>query len=132
MRAENLDRFLSATGRGLHASAIRRMGTVADRRADVISFAAGYPATELFPLEELRAIAADVLHGDGLAIQYGPTRGHAPLLEALAEEMVKRSVAAEPPDLLVTTGLADRVLPELPALRLELVQASVVERVSVQ
>ena len=104
MRAENLDRFLSATGRGLHASAIRRMGTVADRRADVISFAAGYPATGLFPLEELRAIAADVLHGDGLAIQYGPTRGHAPLLEALAEEMVKRSVAAEPPDLLVTTG----------------------------
>ena len=46
-----------------------------------------------FRSSELRAIAADLLRGDGLAIQYGPTRGHAPLLEALAEEMARRSVA---------------------------------------
>jgi 2-aminoadipate transaminase len=104
MRAEDFDRFLSDTGRGLHASAIRRMGTVAANQTDVISFAAGYPATELFPLEELRAIAADLLQGDGLVIQYGPTRGYAPLLEALAAEMSRRSVTVSEQELLITTG----------------------------
>jgi 2-aminoadipate transaminase len=104
MRAPDLDRFLSPTGRELHASAIRRMGTVAARRSDVISFAAGYPAAELFPLDELRAIATDLLGGSGDAIQYGPTRGYAPLIEALAAEMTRRHVAATPPELLITTG----------------------------
>jgi 2-aminoadipate transaminase len=100
----DVERFLSPTGRDLHASAIRRMGTVAVRRPDVISFAAGYPAAELFPLDELRAIAADLLAGGGDTIQYGPTSGYAPLVAALVEEMARREVTVSPPELLVTTG----------------------------
>src|SRR6187455_1952957 len=104
MGNDTLTRFLSSTGRELHGSAIRRMETVAARQPDLISFAAGYPAAELFPLDELRAMTADLLGGDGSAIQYGPTRGYAPLVAALAEEMGRRSVAVTPPQLLVTTG----------------------------
>lgn len=100
----NVERFLSPAGRDLHGSAIRRMGTVAARRPDVISFAAGYPAPELFPLDDLRAIAADLLAGGGDAIQYGPTRGYAPLIDALTAEMARRDVSVSAPELLVTTG----------------------------
>jgi len=104
MPLRDVERFLSPTGRDLHASAIRRMGTVASRHPDLISFAAGYPAAELFPLDELRAIAADLLGGSGDAIQYGPTRGYAPLVEALVGEMARRDVTVSAPELLVTTG----------------------------
>src|SRR5215203_5483511 len=103
MPLRDIERFLSPTGRDLHASAIRRMGTMAARQPDLISFAAGYPAIETFPLDELRAIANDVLAGDGSAIQYGPTRGHAPLVEALTAEMGRRSVVVAPDAVLVTT-----------------------------
>jgi 2-aminoadipate transaminase len=104
MRPGDIERYLSAAGRELHASAIRRMGTVADRLPGVISFAAGYPAPELFPIEELRAIAVDLLSRDGSAIQYGPTGGFGPLVDALVEEMARRSIAAAPGNVLVTTG----------------------------
>jgi len=104
MALGDLDRFLSPTGRLLHESAIRRMGTVAARQPDVISFAAGYPAPDLFPLDELRAIASDLLAGGADAIQYGPTRGHAPLIDALVGEMSRRGAAAAPEEILVTTG----------------------------
>lgn len=112
----DFDRFLSVTGRDLHASAIRRMGTVAARHEDAISFAAGYPAPEAFPLDELREIAATLLSGDARVLQYGPTRGDAPLIDALVAEMRQRGVPASPGDVLVTTGsqqgldLAARVL----------------------
>ena len=36
-------KFLSLTGRHLHESAIRRMGTVVAKAEDLVSFAAGYP-----------------------------------------------------------------------------------------
>ena len=101
----NVDRFLSPTGRDLHASAIRRMGTVVERHPDLISFAAGYPAADLFPLDELRAIAVDLLQGDGDVVQYGPTSGYTPLVEALTGEMARRGVTVTTPrELLVTTG----------------------------
>jgi 2-aminoadipate transaminase len=100
----DVDRFLSPTGRFLHASAIRRMGTVVAGQPDLISFAAGYPAPDLFPLDELRGIASDLFAGGADAIQYGPTRGHAPLIEALAGEMSRRGVTATAAELLVTSG----------------------------
>ena len=50
-------RFLSSTGRQLAESAIRRMGTVVAGATDLVSFAPGYPAPELFPWEELREIS---------------------------------------------------------------------------
>jgi 2-aminoadipate transaminase len=101
----NYERFLSSTGRQLTESAIRRMGTVVARAADMVSFAPGYPAPELFPWEDLRAIAGDLLNGSHPgALQYGPTRGYLPLLEAIVEILHERAIAVGVEDLLITSG----------------------------
>jgi 2-aminoadipate transaminase len=103
--ATNYDRFLSSTGRQLTESAIRRMGTVVSRGTDLVSFAPGYPAPELFPWDELRAISADLLSGsDSNTLQYGPTRGYPPLLESIVGILAERSITATPDELLITSG----------------------------
>ena len=99
------NRFLSTTGRQLAESAIRRMGTVVAGATDVVSFAPGYPAPELFPWEELRDISASLLNGsDPDTLQYGPTRGHAPLLDAIVDLSAERGITSTRDDLLVTSG----------------------------
>jgi 2-aminoadipate transaminase len=101
----NYERFLSSTGRQLTESAIRRMGTVVARATDMVSFAPGYPAPELFPWDDLRAIASDLLNGsDPGTLQYGPTRGYAPLLEAIVEILDERAITVGVDDLLITSG----------------------------
>jgi 2-aminoadipate transaminase len=72
-------------------------------RPEVISFAGGLPAPELFDVDGWRdafAKAAD----DRRNLQYGPTEGD-PLLRALiAGRMTQRGVPTTESDLLVTTG----------------------------
>jgi 2-aminoadipate transaminase len=99
------DSFLSAAARVMQESAIRRMGAVLGKGVDVISFAPGYPDPSTFPWEHFRATAADLLSGtDGSVLQYGPTRGFKPLLNAIIEILESRGITATPDDLLVTTG----------------------------
>ena len=99
------DRFLSKAAAQMQESAIRRMGTVLAQKRDIISFAPGYPAPETFPWSEFQEIARELLGGgDGHVLQYGPTRGYRPLLEAIGGIMANRGVPTEPERLLVTTG----------------------------
>ena len=99
------NKFLSSTGRQLAESAIRRMGTVVAGATDVVSFAPGYPAPELFPWDELRAISSSLLNGsDSDTLQYGPTRGYAPLLDAVIDLSAERGIIATRKDLLITSG----------------------------
>jgi len=101
----NYDSFLSTTGRELHESAIRKMGTIGIRVPDLISFAAGFPDPVTFPWEELRQIAAERLAGtDPTVLQYGATRGYKPLLEAIGGVMDGRRIRVSFEELLVTTG----------------------------
>jgi 2-aminoadipate transaminase len=98
-------KFLSATGRQLTESAIRRMGTVVAQTGDVVSFAPGYPDASLFPWTELREISTGLLDGhDADALQYGPTRGYKPLLESALRVLESRSVPATLEQLIVTSG----------------------------
>ena len=98
-------RFLSPTGRQLAESAIRRMGTVVARQTDLVSFAPGYPDATLFPWDDLRAMAADLLDGrDGNTLQYGPTRGYAPLLESVGGILAARGIGAGADELIITSG----------------------------
>src|SRR5262245_743490 len=72
---------------------------------EVISFAGGLPAPELFPVEAVKA-AADVAlskHGSQ-ALQYGPSEGFVPLRDWIATEMGRRGVDATASDVLVTNG----------------------------
>jgi 2-aminoadipate transaminase len=97
--------FLSPTGRHLHESAIRRMGTVAARGAEMVSFAAGYPDPASFPWEELRDLASGLLSTrDPGVLQYGPTRGYEPLIESIVEVLAARHIVATPRQVTITSG----------------------------
>ena len=99
------DRFLSPMGRHLHESAIRRMGTVLARAEDMVSFAAGYPDATLFPWDDFREIATELLSGrDGSTLQYGPTRGYQPLLETTRDLLASRGIDAAMEELIITSG----------------------------
>lgn len=99
------DRFLSRAVFTMQESPIRRMGALGVRVSDLISFAPGYPAPELFAWDTFRDVAQAVLDGsDGSVLQYGPTRGFRPLVEGLTEILAQRGIAAVPEDILVTTG----------------------------
>jgi len=85
-------------------SSIREMLKMTER-PDVISFAGGLPAPELFPVEHIRAAAERVLGECGArAFQYGVSEGIAPLREQIAVEMSRRRVACAADDILITTG----------------------------
>jgi 2-aminoadipate transaminase len=101
----NYDDFLSRAAGQMQGSAIRRMGTVLAQSQDIISFAPGYPAPETFPWPDFTAITRDLLTGaDGSTLQYGPTRGYKPLLEAITGIMAARGAQTSIERLLVTTG----------------------------
>lgn len=72
---------------------------------DVISFAGGLPAPELFPVRAFEEACAHVLRTDGQkALQYSLTEGFGPLKEALAEKMGKYGVVCEPNNIVLTNG----------------------------
>ena len=101
----NYNAFLSTTGRELHESAIRKMGTLGVRIPDLVSFAAGFPDPVTFPWDDLREISNELLSGrDGTVLQYGATRGYKPLLESIVEVMAGRNIRTTIDELLVTTG----------------------------
>lgn len=99
------DEFLSPAGRHLHESATSRMGTVAALNVDLVSFAAGFPDQSSFPWRELSEIARELLVcGEGAALQYGPTRGHAPLMESILGMLDARGIRTSLEELIITTG----------------------------
>ncbi|MBB5503544.1 PLP-dependent aminotransferase family protein [Paraburkholderia sp. MM5384-R2] len=73
-------------------------------RPGMISFAGGYPASDLFDRAGLDAAAARASQQPTLCLQYGPTDGIAILKEQLAQLMARRGTPCAPTDLLVTTG----------------------------
>lgn len=72
---------------------------------DIISFAGGLPAPELFPVREFDEACRFVLANEGqIALQYSPTEGYVPLKEWLAETMSKYSIWVEPENILLVNG----------------------------
>ena len=101
----NYEPFLSLQGARLRESAIRKMSAVLTQTKDVVSFAPGYPAEELFAWETFREIANEVLSGaDGKVLQYGATRGYRPLLDVIVTIMAGRGITTTLEQLIVTTG----------------------------
>ncbi|GGL98005.1 aminotransferase-like domain-containing protein [Deinococcus aerophilus] len=78
--------LLSDRARRMNASAIREILKVT-QQPDVISFAGGLPAPELFPLEEVRRAADAALTRYGsAALQYSTTEGHPPLRDWIGRQ----------------------------------------------
>ena len=76
------------------------------QRPEVISFAGGLPAPELFPVEEMKYIAVKVLEESGSqALQYSTTEGFEPLRKQIAARMNTRyQTAVQPANVLITSG----------------------------
>jgi 2-aminoadipate transaminase len=72
---------------------------------EVISFAGGLPAPELFPVRDFQDACAWVLSHDAeLALQYGPTEGFPPLKDWVVEAMRRYELPAGRKNVLFTNG----------------------------
>ncbi|MBI3653372.1 MAG: PLP-dependent aminotransferase family protein [Acidobacteria bacterium] len=98
------DEMLSTVGRHLRPNEIRKLTSLLGR-GEVISFAAGAPSAETFPLAELTEIAARVVREHGkFALQYGPTKGSSTLIDSVVSTMQKRGVHSSAAAIILTTG----------------------------
>lgn len=89
----------------LHQSAIRELLKLTER-PEIISFAGGLPAPELFPVAEFAQACAEVLRDDGeAALQYSISEGFRPLRAWLAEYLSRATgLAADAERILITNG----------------------------
>ncbi|MEN6391592.1 MAG: PLP-dependent aminotransferase family protein [Syntrophomonas sp.] len=89
----------------LQASEIREILKVTER-PDIISFAGGLPAPELFPVEEIMNVNRIVLEEQGTrALQYTTTEGYEPLREWIAKRMNSRlGTSLDSDNILLTHG----------------------------
>jgi 2-aminoadipate transaminase len=72
---------------------------------DVISFAGGLPAPEVFPIEKFKEAADIVLTEMGeSALQYGTTEGYQPLREMIARNASKYGIQISADNVLITSG----------------------------
>ncbi|MEJ5241757.1 MAG: PLP-dependent aminotransferase family protein [Anaerolineales bacterium] len=72
---------------------------------DIISFAGGLPAPEVFPLEQFREACNRVLEEFGpQALQYSTTEGYRPLREMIARHTRRYAVEVAPENILITSG----------------------------
>lgn len=89
----------------LQASAIREILKFTSD-PDVISFAAGNPAPEAFPVEDVKRISKDILEKNPiLALQYSVTEGYTPLRDVLKERMKEQgNFNPDSDELIITSG----------------------------
>ena len=74
-------------------------------KPEIISFAGGLPAPELFPVEEMKKVSVEVLNQMGReALQYSTTEGYDPLRSHIADRMKKQGIPAKGEDILITSG----------------------------
>ena len=75
-------------------------------KPDIISFAGGLPAPELFPVEQMMEASIAVLKENGrAALQYSTTEGFPRLREQIAERMLaKNNIHTDADHILVTSG----------------------------
>ncbi len=96
-------RYAERTGR-MQGSAIRELLSFAIRK-DVISFAGGMPAPEVFPYDKFREACDTVLRENGAAcLQYGSTDGYLPLRELIARHSTRYGIHVEADNILPTSG----------------------------
>lgn len=95
-----------------YAQRTQRMGSSAIRELlkftelpDVISFAGGMPAPEVFPVKEFAEACERVLREQGAqALQYGSTEGYQPLREMIVRHSVRYGISISTDNVLITSG----------------------------
>lgn len=95
-----------------YAQRTQRMGSSAIRellklteKADIISFAGGLPAPDVFPVEKFQEACQCVLKDYGAqALQYGATEGYLPLREQIARHSARYGIEVTADNILITSG----------------------------
>lgn len=88
----------------IKASTIRELLKLTEQ-PDIISFAGGLPAPELFPVEKIKQACTSVLDEDGrAALQYSTTEGYLPLRKTIAERAKKLGLNIDASKVLITSG----------------------------
>ncbi len=89
---------------GMSSSAIRELLKLT-QQPDIISFAGGLPAPELFPIEAVREAADTVLSEVGAqALQYSTTEGYPPLRELIVRHMARYGIKVGIDNVVITSG----------------------------
>lgn len=92
---------MAAWARAVKPSIIQRMLSFSGRD-DLVTFALGLPATDMFPVEGLAAAAQRVLRDDPDSLQYKP--GFRGLKEHVVNLMAERGVSCRPEQVFLTTA----------------------------
>ena len=89
----------------LQASAIRELLALT-AKPEIISFAGGLPAPELFPVKEMEEASRRVMEESGrAALQYSSTEGYLPLRQQIVDRMAaKNNIHVTTDEILVTSG----------------------------
>jgi 2-aminoadipate transaminase len=96
-------RYAQRTQR-MGSSAIRELLKLTELK-DIISFAGGLPAPEIFPLEQFGAACERVLSEFGAqALQYGATEGFMPLREMIVRHANRYGIEVTVDNILITSG----------------------------
>ncbi len=75
------------------------------QKPEIISFAGGLPAPDVFPTERFEQACRRVLETQSrLALQYGATEGYEPLREMIARHTSRYGIKAKPENVLITSG----------------------------
>ena len=95
-----------------YANRTQRMGSSIIRellkwteQPDILSFAGGLPAPEVFPVEQFKEACNTVLDEFGAqALQYSTTEGYRPLREMIARHTTRFGIDIAPDNILITSG----------------------------
>jgi 2-aminoadipate transaminase len=96
-------RYAQRTQR-MSSSAIRELLKLTEK-PDIISFAGGLPAPDVFPVDDFSAACERVLHDFGAqALQYSTTEGYPPLREMISRHTARYGINITPDNVLITSG----------------------------
>ncbi|MED4205531.1 PLP-dependent aminotransferase family protein [Neobacillus mesonae] len=85
------------------SSAVRDILAVI-QKGNVISFAGGLPAEDIFPIEAVKSAYEKVFASGNGSLQYGATEGFKPLRDAIQAKMEQKGIYTTADKILVTTG----------------------------
>lgn len=96
--------LFSQRAQNLTSSTIREILKVTVR-PEIISFAGGLPSPDGFPVDVINSAFGRVLEGSGKsALQYGPTEGHEPLRQWVADDLNRSGAGVEVDEVLIVSG----------------------------
>lgn len=99
-----MEHLYSERAKAIKASEIREILKLT-QQPEIISFAGGLPAPELFPIEAMKVVAHKVLDENGKeALQYSTTEGFDHLRDKIARRQTAAGIQCNKEDILITSG----------------------------